>query len=85
MSRYEYQIDYIQPSVKDSEVMAGKAGGKITAQIELKFTEWGEKGFEFYSSEGIPFEVKKTNCFGTPTGEVYRLHLLVFLFRREIK
>ncbi len=83
--RHEYSIDYIEAKVTDTDVEKGIAGQKVTAQVETKLTEWGEKGWDYYRSEVIRVEVQKTNCFGSATGESFNVNILMFVFRREIR
>ena len=81
---FEYKVDYVEAEVTDKDVEKGVAWNKIVAQTETKLTSLNEDGWEFYRSEVIPFDVQKTNCFGSPTGEKSSRRLMIFIFRRDV-
>ncbi len=82
---YEYNVDYIEAVVTDKDVRAGDAWSKITAQTETLLTDKNEEGWEFFRSEVIATEIKKTNCLGKETGESTIQRVLIFVFRKEVK
>ena len=59
---YEYKCDFIDANVTDKDIRKGSAGSKVTGQVELKLSEWNERGWEFHRSEVIDVSIKDTGC-----------------------
>jgi hypothetical protein len=83
--KYEYKVDYLEASVTDRDVRRGDAWQKTSAQVEVKLTEANKQGWEYYRSDVMHVDVKKTNCFGSQTGESVTVNILILVYRKEIR
>jgi len=81
---YQYKVTAFEATVTTKDLREGRAGGKVTAQLEITLQEYARDGWEMQGQYQFSVEVK-AGCFEKLFGTTDQtIHIYQLVFRKPM-